>query len=147
MIDNTIFDGLFDPFCVSSSRDAGPDLLAVRLLSVSDFVDLHPGGAKIIKANSGKDVTKLFKPIHPPNAIEDNREHVRVVGRVESLAVGEGETEEESRIREARANMPHVDTVVNIQDFARACKDILSAKAAAYYSSGADDEKGAFVQL
>lgn len=102
-----------------------------RGVAVSDFLDMHPGGSKIILSNAGKDVTKIFKPIHPPTAIQDNQERVRIVGRVEPLAAGVGETDEEHARRDARENLPHVDTVVNLKDFEKACRAILSPKAAA----------------
>ncbi|KAL7417848.1 FMN-dependent dehydrogenase-domain-containing protein [Mrakia frigida] len=111
-----------------------------KVYDVTDFIDLHPGGQKIIMANAGKDATKLFKPIHPPATLEDNAELVHLVGTVPPLAEGEGMTDDEKRIAKARKALGHVDLNVNISDFEAACKDILTDKAMAYYSSGSDDE-------
>ncbi|CED83265.1 l-mandelate dehydrogenase [Phaffia rhodozyma] len=111
---------------------------------VSNFLDQHPGGSGIIESNAGKDVTKLFKPIHPPNTIGTHLgQGVEKVGDCEPMGEEEAKslmTDEEKRISEARSKLGHVDTVVNLDDFERVCKDILSKKALAYYSSGSDDE-------
>lgn len=41
-----------------------------KVYDVSDFVDEHPGGAAVIVKYAGKDATKAFDPIHPPDTLE-----------------------------------------------------------------------------
>jgi L-lactate dehydrogenase (cytochrome) len=49
-------------------------------------------------------------------------------------------SEEEKRIAEARALLPHPSAVLNLDDIERLAETVLSATAWAYYSSAGDDE-------
>ena len=40
-----------------------------KVYDVSDFVDEHPGGSAIILKYAGKNATKAFDPIHPPDTL------------------------------------------------------------------------------
>jgi L-lactate dehydrogenase (cytochrome) len=108
---------------------------------LQDFLDRHPGGPDIILSNASKDVTRLFKPIHPPGTLQANEgqpEGITKVGRVPALAPSEAEgqlSDEERSIKEARENMPHIDEMVNLDDFEKVCKAILTKKAWACASS------------
>jgi L-lactate dehydrogenase (cytochrome) len=84
----------------------------------------QPGGSKIIISNSGKDVTSLFAPIHPPHTLETHLAPSNLVGKLDPkelelvrIKKGAIEAEDEERVRKARAKMPHVDTMVSILDF------------------------------
>lgn len=44
---------------------------------------LQPGGAQIMVDNAGKDVTRLFKGIHPEGTLELNLEASQRVGRLD----------------------------------------------------------------
>lgn len=68
-----------------------------------------------MEQNAGKDVTKLFKSLHPPNTLrkflseEDN-----LVGRIdvdEVTKIGGGKNAEDLRIEMARRELRNVDTV------------------------------------
>lgn len=78
---------------------------------MTDFLDLHPGGSKIILANAGKDATRLFLPIHPPNTLQTNLDPNQLVGQLDDAAVEAikalGPGEEEKRIKRARAELGH----------------------------------------
>lgn len=92
-----------------------------QVYDVSGFLDKHPGGAGIINSNAGKDVTRLFKPIHPPGTIQTHLgEGVELVGECEPMGEEESNdllSEEEKKIKDARSKLGHVDTVVNLDDF------------------------------
>ncbi|GAA5898321.1 hypothetical protein JCM8208_006944 [Rhodotorula glutinis] len=112
---------------------------------VTDFVDLHPGGAKVMEQNAGKDVTKLFKSLHPPNTLrkflseEDN-----LVGRIdvdEVTKIGGGKNAEDLRIEMARRELRNVDTVVSIDEFEELAQSILSDMAMSYYGTGSETEQ------
>ncbi|KAL7408904.1 FMN-dependent dehydrogenase-domain-containing protein [Mrakia frigida] len=108
---------------------------------VTEFLDLHPGGSKIILSNSGKDVSKLFNPIHPPKTLQNNLAPSQLVGKLDPAdAFDSGPDEEELRIAKARAAKPHVDTMVNIMDFEKVATSVLSKQALAYYTSASDGE-------
>jgi L-lactate dehydrogenase (cytochrome) len=40
-----------------------------KVYDVSDFVDEHPGGSAVILKYAGKNATKAFDPIHPPDTL------------------------------------------------------------------------------
>ncbi|AQZ18322.1 CYB2 (YML054C) [Zygosaccharomyces parabailii] len=116
---------------------------------LTEFVPVHPGGAAVIKANAGKDVTKLFQPIHPPDAIEKFIDPSKRLGPLKDpmpseLVVGPftpGETAEDvQRKTELRSRLPPLDSLTNLYDFENLASQILTKQAWAYYSSGSDDE-------
>jgi len=118
-----------------------------------------------MEQNAGKDVTKLFKSLHPPNTLrkflseEDN-----LVGRIdvdEVTKIGGGKNAEDLRIEMARKELRNVDTVrrssthpsssssvrradprssrpqvVSIDEFEELAQTILSQMAMSYYGTG-----------
>ncbi|WVW83603.1 hypothetical protein I302_105624 [Kwoniella bestiolae CBS 10118] len=114
-----------------------------NIYDVTDFLDQHPGGAEIILANAGKDATKIFKPLHPPDALDtlDESQHL---GPVDPLTMPEPTeeepTEEELRIKEARKTLPPVDAMLLVNDFEDWAEKVLSGTAWNYYKSAADRE-------
>ncbi|KAJ9097248.1 hypothetical protein QFC21_004917 [Naganishia friedmannii] len=115
--------------------------------SVGEFVDRHPGGAKIIIQNCGKDATALFKSLHPPNTIEENLPPEAKVGMVDPseldalMSSSNGVNQDtEAKIKKAREEMMGVDGMVNLDDFEELAHKILTPAALAYYASGSDDE-------
>ncbi|PWZ02914.1 hypothetical protein BCV70DRAFT_154001 [Testicularia cyperi] len=115
-----------------------------QVYDVTEFVDNHPGGRNVILKNAGKDVTELYEPIHPPTAIEDNRELLGHVGSIDPSTVkvvqASEESEKDRKRRLARENLPSLGSVLNLDDFERIAESILSDQAWAYYASAADDE-------
>ncbi|KIR68597.1 L-mandelate dehydrogenase [Cryptococcus bacillisporus CA1873] len=117
-----------------------------KIYDVTDFLDNHPGGAEIIVANAGKDATKIFKPLHPPDAL-DMLEPSQHIGPVDPATMPEPEeeepTEEDLRMEEARKSMPGVDGMLLVQDFEDWAEKVMSGTAWNYYKSAADREKTA----
>ncbi|OXH34186.1 L-mandelate dehydrogenase [Cryptococcus neoformans] len=117
-----------------------------KIYDVTDFLENHPGGAEIIIANAGKDATKIFKPLHPPDALDmlDSSQHL---GPVDPTTMPEPEeeepTEEDLRMEEARKSMPGVDGMLLVQDFEDWAEKVMSGTAWNYYKSAADREKTA----
>ncbi|WVR07303.1 hypothetical protein IAU60_004344 [Kwoniella sp. DSM 27419] len=126
-----------------TSRDDCWVIIDGKIYDVTEFLDQHPGGAEIILANAGKDATKIFKPLHPPDALDilDDSQHV---GPVDPLTVPEpedtGPTEEEKRIEAARKELPQLDAMLLVQDFEEWAEKVLSGTAWNYYKSAADRE-------
>ncbi|KAK7744847.1 hypothetical protein SLS53_003080 [Cytospora paraplurivora] len=63
-------------------------ILYGNVYDVTDFIEEHPGGSKIILQLAGKDATDEYDPIHPPGTIEENLKPEAKLGRVnaDSLA-------------------------------------------------------------
>lgn len=121
----------------------GVYLLTFTLHSVTDFLEAHPGGAKVILRNSGKDATTLYAPIHPKGTIENNLPPECHLGAVDPTTlpdIQEEESDEQRRVRSARKHIPPLGAMVSLEDFEKLATDILPNTAYAYYSSAGDDE-------
>ncbi|KAJ3513974.1 hypothetical protein NLJ89_g2633 [Agrocybe chaxingu] len=114
-----------------------------NVYDVTDFLDDHPGGSKIILKYAGKDATQEYDPIHPPDAITTNLPPEKHLGPVEPDTVEKVEiviTDEEKARQERMSNRPPLDEILNLHDFEAIAKQVMTDKAWAYYSSAADDE-------
>ncbi|TIC03141.1 hypothetical protein E3Q16_03226 [Wallemia mellicola] len=114
-----------------------------QVYDVTDFLEAHPGGAKVILRNSGKDATTLYAPIHPKGTIENNLPPECHLGAVDPTTlpdIQEEESDEQRRVRTARENIPPLGAMVSLEDFEKLATDILPNTAYAYYSSAGDDE-------
>ncbi|WOO77062.1 (S)-mandelate dehydrogenase, mitochondrial [Vanrija pseudolonga] len=114
-----------------------------KVYDVTDFLDRHPGGSKILAENGGKDVSKLFHSIHPPTTFDKYIRPDQYVGQLdeESLYTLSKETsEEEQRIQATRDAMFGINSVVSLSDLERLAEAVVPRHAWAYYSTGADTE-------
>ncbi|KAK4688969.1 L-lactate dehydrogenase (cytochrome), partial [Tremellales sp. Uapishka_1] len=116
-----------------------------NVYDVTDFLDNHPGGGGIILANAGKDATKIFKPLHPPDALEvlDPSQHLGPVDPLTMPAVSTEPTEEEQKIEEARRHLPSVGSMLLLADFEEWAEKVLSGTGWNYYKSASDTEDSA----
>ncbi|ORY23133.1 putative cytochrome b2, mitochondrial precursor (L-lactate ferricytochrome C oxidoreductase) [Naematelia encephala] len=126
-----------------NKRDDCWVIIEGKIYDVTDFLDQHPGGPGIILANAGKDATRIFKPLHPPDAL-DTLEPSQHLGPVDPLTMpdlaDEEQTEEDKRLEEARKKLPPVDNMLLVRDFEEWAEKVLSGTAWAYYRSAADSE-------
>ncbi|KAI5829299.1 hypothetical protein K523DRAFT_274784 [Schizophyllum commune Tattone D] len=114
-----------------------------KAYDVTDFLDDHPGGSKIILKYAGKDATAEYDPIHPPNTIEANLPPEKHLGPVDLNTVEKVEvviTDREKERLERFNARPLLDNILNLHDFEAIAKQVMPEKAWAYYSSAADDE-------
>ncbi|GBE80753.1 FMN-dependent dehydrogenase-domain-containing protein [Sparassis latifolia] len=126
-----------------NSRESCWIIVHGRVYDVTDFLDEHPGGSKIILKYAGKDATAEYDPIHPPDAITKNLPPEKHLGSVDPDTVLRVEVEitDEERDRQLRmAQRPPLSEILNLHDFETIGKLVMSEKAWAYYSSAADDE-------
>lgn len=110
---------------------------------VTEFLDDHPGGSKIILKYAGKDATAEYDPIHPPDAIKTNLPPEKHLGPVDPGTVQKVEvtiTDEEKERQERISSRPPLSEILNLHDFEAIAKVVMPEKAWAYYSSAADDE-------
>ncbi|CAG9995903.1 unnamed protein product [Clonostachys byssicola] len=115
---------------------------------VTDFLQLHPGGVQAIVAQAGKDASKLFTMLHPPDALGTlPTEYCLGPVDPETLPAQEEEelSEAEQLRQEARENMPPAENMVMVQDFEDWAQKVLSETAWAYYRSAADEEMSEFL--
>ncbi|BGO90255.1 RHTO0S03e04896g1_1 [Rhodotorula toruloides] len=115
-----------------------------QVWDISDFAEIHPGGIKVLEQNAGKDVTKLFKTIHPPKTLEKFLTDENLVGYIdvdESTKIGGGKNAEDFRIEQARKSLRNVDTIVCLDEFEEIAQSILTEMAASYYATGSETEQ------
>ncbi|KAJ3972939.1 FMN-dependent dehydrogenase-domain-containing protein [Lentinula raphanica] len=114
-----------------------------KVYDVTEFLDDHPGGSRIILKYAGKDATQEYDPIHPPDAITSNLPPEKHLGPVQPITVEKVEVqindEEKDRL-ERIERRPSLSEILNLHDFESIAKEVMPVKAWAYYSSAADDE-------
>ena len=144
-------------------RHNAPDdcwvVLNGKVYDLSVFQREHPGGAKIITDNAGKDVSNLFNAVHPKDIIQkllppeacvglvdvstvDPEKHV-VAAEKKAPARGQQQpsppTEAEAQQVQAWEKPP-IDAMLNTFDFENVAARTMTEEGWGYYSSGADDE-------
>ncbi|KAH8087799.1 FMN-dependent dehydrogenase-domain-containing protein [Cristinia sonorae] len=126
-----------------NSRESCWIIVHGHVYDVTDFLDDHPGGSKIILKYAGKDATAEYDPIHPPDAIKTNLPPEKHLGPVETgtaLQVEVKITDQEKARQERMNARPPLSEILNLHDFEAIAKTVMTDKAWAYYSSAADDE-------
>ncbi|KAG9126364.1 Cytochrome b2, mitochondrial precursor [Ceratobasidium sp. 392] len=114
-----------------------------QVYNVTEFIPKHPGGDKPIVANAGKDVTEIFESIHAKGLLEKMlkpSQHVGTLDPSTAPAKNPEIEEEERRTAEARANLPPLSHVLNLNEFEELAHSVLNKTAWAYYRSASDDE-------
>ncbi|KAJ7125170.1 glyoxylate dehydrogenase [Mycena epipterygia] len=125
-----------------ASRESCWIIVHNKVYDITDFLDEHPGGSKIILRYAGKDATAAYEPIHPPDVISSNLPPEKHIGVAEPSATAEEKppTEAEKKRELILASRPPLDEILNLHDFEAVAKAVLPPKAWAYYSSASDDE-------
>ncbi|KAJ7188747.1 glyoxylate dehydrogenase [Mycena filopes] len=125
-----------------ASRESCWIVVHKKVYDITDFLDEHPGGSKIILRYAGKDATAEYEPIHPPDMISSNLPPEKHIGIAEpsASAVAPAKTEQEKKRELALASRPPLDEILNLHDFEAVARATLPDKAWAYYSSASDDE-------
>lgn len=122
-----------------------------RAYDVTDFLPEHPGGQKIILKYAGKDATKEFDPIHPPDTLEKYLPKDKHLGPVDMSTVikdaSEDDSPEEIERQQRIKEMPLLSQCFNLLDFEAVARRVMKKTAWAYYSSAADDEIVSFFFL
>lgn len=117
-----------------------------KAYDVTDFIPMHPGGSKIILKFAGKDCSKTFDPIHPPDTLDKYLSKDKHLGDVTDMQnlVKEGEDgasdPEEAKRQDMIKRKPPLSQMFNLMDFEFVAKQVMSKNGWAYYSSGAEDE-------
>ncbi|CED83134.1 mitochondrial cytochrome b2- [Phaffia rhodozyma] len=109
----------------------------------------HPGGNTPLARAAGRDASNVFNPLHPPGTIETalsnaSLPETALVGRINPATVKKIERPEQGEVIPVKADKAEekidLGMVIGLPDFTAAAKQILPAKAFAYYSAGGTDE-------
>jgi L-lactate dehydrogenase (cytochrome) len=98
----------------------------------------------VILKYAGKDGTVAFDAVHPVDIIDKMLSPAVVLGRVEGGAVVSDpilsiDAAESATYHDAK-DVPHLDQILNLNDFEAVAKRVMRRDGWAYYSSAADDE-------
>ncbi|KAF7339355.1 hypothetical protein MSAN_02149400 [Mycena sanguinolenta] len=118
-----------------------------NVYDVTEFLQEHPGGSRIILKYAGRDATTAYEPIHPPDALEKNLPSSKHLGPLSSSAAqsvahdqhNRKKTKDELRVEQALLQRPPLNRIMSLSDMEDVARKVLSHKAEAYYSSAADD--------
>ncbi|KLT43318.1 mitochondrial fmn-dependent dehydrogenase [Cutaneotrichosporon oleaginosum] len=132
----------FDEVAKHNKRDDCWVIIAGNVYDVTEFMAIHPGGAAVILAAAGKDATKVFVPLHPPDALTmlPRSKHLGPVDPATLPEVEDEPTEEEERIAAEREHLPSVENMLLLSDFEEWAERVLGATGWNYYRSAADSE-------
>lgn len=106
--------------------------------NLKPFLSSHPGGAKVILREAGRDGTKAFDAIHSIDIIHRVLPKELYIGPLDPKDLTS--TTSSTDQPESTIKKPPLGAMLNIFDFEAVAKHSLSEEAFAYYSSGADDE-------
>ncbi|PNY23980.1 Uncharacterized protein TCAP_06050 [Tolypocladium capitatum] len=114
-----------------------------KAYDVTEFLPDHPGGQGVILKYAGRDATRAFDPVHPPDTLGKYLDASKHLGPVDMATVaaeaGEDDPDEAER-RERLARRPLLSQCYNLFDFEAVARRVMKRAAWAYYSSAADDE-------
>lgn len=113
-----------------------------KVYDLTNFLEKHPGGSKIILQYGGKDVTKLFENLHPDGVLENFLEPEQYIGDlVGDLAEFEDDKDRELEMKRLQMinSIPSISRMFSLSDFEYVAKQILPIRTWAYYSGGTDD--------
>ncbi|PCH32971.1 hypothetical protein WOLCODRAFT_134829 [Wolfiporia cocos MD-104 SS10] len=119
-----------------------------KVYDVTEFLPEHPGGSSIILKYAGRDATAAYEPIHPPDALHKNLPAQKHLGTLDTQGAEtlkkaneqRRKTKDEIRVEQAQKKKPPVSRILSVKEMEDVALRVLSFKAAAYYSTGADDE-------
>ena len=103
----------------------------------------HPGGAKILLQNSGKDASRAYNNVHPPELIEEYLDVIKDMGRFEDYdqSIPNLQRQDtELAANPARGELPSISQILSIGEMEDLALGVMSERAISYYHSGSDDE-------
>ncbi|SCU91380.1 LAFA_0F03400g1_1 [Lachancea sp. 'fantastica'] len=110
-----------------------------EVYDVTEFLQMHPGGAARIMQVAGRDATKTFYSIHSDSTLEKMKSSLVYIGKLKGT-FNIVESEEELRLKEVRQKMPPLTRIFNLSDFEGIAREVLPKSTFAYYATGASDE-------
>ncbi|KAK1533254.1 glycolate oxidase [Colletotrichum paranaense] len=112
-----------------------------QVWDVTNFLDEHPGGAKLIIKCAGRDATEDYDSIHNPDLITETLSPDRCLGPVDPGTLPEPQDASSNAPEKQKPAFPHLGAIINADDFEKVAEKYLSPMGWAYYYSGAEDEQ------
>lgn len=129
-----------------------------KAYDLTKFGKVHPGGARLIYDNAGRDATALFDPIHPKDIMDKLLKPALTMGVVDPSTIKENHVAKPPTPKVAPPKRPvaadapepvgavpkfvkpPLSAMLNSFDFESVAREIMEPQAWGYYSSGGDDE-------
>jgi L-lactate dehydrogenase (cytochrome) len=91
---------------------------------VTEFLTNHPGGSTIILKYAGRDATKAYEPIHPPDALDKNlpaNKHLGALATADAAQIieqasNQKKTKDELRMERAQQNKPPLGRILSLDE-------------------------------
>ncbi|POS71899.1 cytochrome b2 [Diaporthe helianthi] len=120
-----------------------------KVWDLTNFIDEHPGGAKILLSVAGKNATSEFDQVHAPGIIEESLPADKFKGafhEASSDVPTQGAIEEVRESRDSKnqeissdQSIPALQSLLSAADIEEAASKRLTRKTWAFYSSAATD--------
>ncbi|KAL4798693.1 FMN-dependent dehydrogenase-domain-containing protein [Aspergillus venezuelensis] len=113
---------------------------------ITEFLNEHPGGAKVLLRCAGRDATSDFDSVHSPELLAETlpatalRGHIDAAELAETVKEKADTTKATAQIQAIANTPPPLNTLINLHDFEQVAQQYLAPNAWAYYASAADDE-------
>ncbi|KAF7560360.1 hypothetical protein G7046_g3778 [Stylonectria norvegica] len=108
---------------------------------VTEFVDAHPGGPKLILNYGGRDATEPFEELHSEGTLEKYLTPQQLLGTIKATEP-EPEPIAKAKAVTVQPRKVRLSSILSIQDFEIAASKILTPRSFAFFKSGAEDEYG-----
>ncbi|RAO73819.1 uncharacterized protein BHQ10_009831 [Talaromyces amestolkiae] len=129
-----------------NSKDSCWIAVRGKVYDITDFLDEHPGGARVILKCAGRDATEDYDAIHPPELIEETLPASAFKGTVDPATLDrpastkKGVKNVQEDDKRDSDSPPPLSAMLNVRDFEKVAERHLAENAWAYYTAGADDE-------
>ena len=121
-----------------------------KIYDITDYIHSHPGGPAIILKYAGKDATAAYDEVHAPSIIEETLSPYQrkgLLNQAEVINLPEDQKSDIDKIAERTDHTmekdpyakPDLLKIISAQDFEDVARNVLTAKAWAFYSSAAND--------
>mmetsp|Transcript_5859 Transcript_5859/g.9092 ORF Transcript_5859/g.9092 Transcript_5859/m.9092 type:complete len:494 (-) Transcript_5859:1162-2643(-) len=110
---------------------------------VTEFLNAHPGGGKIIFELAGTDGSKPFTGIHPKDMARKLLSKDKLIGQVDQSTVMESDlgTNAPVKVETEDTGAPvTIEQMLNCYDFEQKARQTISRQAYGYYAAGGGDE-------
>ncbi|KAG8986539.1 Cytochrome b2, mitochondrial precursor, partial [Tulasnella sp. 427] len=137
--------GALIPFQEVAKHNKKEDVWVVirgEVYNLTDFINIHPGGVKVILQHAGQDATKIFESIHAKGLLESMLNPSQHVGTVDPATLPKQEpeiTDDDIRMMINKKNKAPLGAMINLRDIEEVAKRVMSQKAWHYYRSDAED--------
>ena len=114
-------------------------ILYGKVYDVTNFIQDHPGGSKIILQLAGTDATEEYDPIHPPGTLEESLKPEQCLGTIDESTLPKPESPLPQQAAAEEEHIMTLDECLNLDDIEAVATKKISKKAWAYYYSAGDD--------